>query len=56
MTAKPPATQCNKNVERRVPGRRYVSDRWQCKRQTRHISGYCQDHRLHWTVKQEAQQ
>jgi len=40
-----PAPQCKGMVEIRIPGKRYVADRWQCKRKSTHPSGYCKDHR-----------
>ena len=38
-------TQCKFVIENRTPGKRYVNWRNQCRREVRHESGYCHQHR-----------
>lgn len=39
------AIQCDKQIEERMDGKRYVIDRHQCRNKTKHKSGRCWMHR-----------
>ena len=39
------AVQCARTIERRGEGKRYVYDRWQCRRMVKPPHTLCHDHR-----------